>query len=588
MKNVFRSLVISSCLLYAANTAMANDPLVWKHQTGGGIYATPLVHNNVLYCGSTDSSFYALNASSGTEVWHYKTDNPIRSTAAIDGNIVCFESGNQLYGLDLQGNLLWHDTLCSGSVTNQFDQWDYFHSSPIIVDGVAYIGTEKGFVYGINVQTGNTAFQCQTADTNNGIRTTPTVYNNKIYFGDWDGVFYAYDLSSGQKVWEYNTFPERLWTGGPPSISTFSVICNGNVFFAGRGCILYALNAETGVKQWSFLEPAGNMWLLGGPSISDSLIYLGTSNQQLLRAIHTVTGKCVWEKAVDGRVFCNPFVDSNFVYVGTGIEPADNIGSIFVFNKKTGKLENKYTLNAMLHSSPILVDSILYIGSANKYIYSFNKNAILANPYPKTAFRESGTINLNTLTHDTTFTLHIDNTGEAKDSMTISWTGRGINPRSLIAINPTSFTIEPHANQDLNITVSASQLGSMKYSISLQTKSEFNLENKTSVKMILFEVLSSTSVRLREEFPRNFSLNQNYPNPFNAMTIIRYSLPQSCPVILKIYNQIGQEIETCVNEYQTAGEHSIQWNADKLTSGIYFYRLQADRYSETRKTVLLK
>jgi len=588
MKNVLRLLAVFSCLYFAINTAAADDPVVWKYQTGGGIYATPLVHNNVLYCGSTDSNFYALNAASGAEVWHYKTDNPIRSTAAIDGNIVCFESGNQLYGLDLQGNLLWHDTLYSGSVTNQFDQWDYFHSSPIIVGGAAYIGTEKGKVFGINIQTGAVVFQCQTANTNNGIRTTPTVYNNKIYFGDWDGVFYAYDLSSGQKVWEYNTFSERLWTGGPPSISTFSVICNGNVFFAGRSCILYALNAETGVKQWSFLEPAGNMWLLGGPSISDSLLYLGTSNQQLLRAIHTVTGKCVWEKAVDGRVFCSPFMDSSFVYVGTGIEPADKIGSIFVFNKITGKLENKYTLNAMLHSSPILVDSILYIGSANKYIYSFNKNVILANPFPNTAIRESGTINLNTLTHDTTLTLHIDNTGEAKDSMTISWTGREINPRSLIAINPISFAIEPHATQNLYITVSASQLGPKKYSILLQAKSEFSLENKISNKTILFEVLSSTSIKLGEEFPRNFSLSQNYPNPFNAATVIRYSLPQSCPVILKIYNQIGQEIETFSDAYQTAGDHSIKWNADKLTSGIYFYRLQADRYSETRKMLLLK
>jgi flagellar hook assembly protein FlgD len=58
--------------------------------------------------------------------------------------------------------------------------------------------------------------------------------------------------------------------------------------------------------------------------------------------------------------------------------------------------------------------------------------------------------------------------------------------------------------------------------------------------------------------------------------------------MLKIYNQIGQEIKTLIDEYQTAGEHHVQWNADKLASGNYFYHLQADRYSETRKIVLLK
>ena len=90
------------------------------------------------------------------------------------------------------------------------------------------------------------------------------------------------------------------------------------------------------------------------------------------------------------------------------------------------------------------------------------------------------------------------------------------------------------------------------------------------------------------EIPQAFSLSQNYPNPFNPSTTIRFALPKSGRIELKVYNALGQEVATLVNEDKAAGTYSLQWNAGELASGVYFYRLKAGEYTDTRKLLLLK
>ncbi|MBN1351285.1 T9SS type A sorting domain-containing protein [candidate division KSB1 bacterium] len=88
--------------------------------------------------------------------------------------------------------------------------------------------------------------------------------------------------------------------------------------------------------------------------------------------------------------------------------------------------------------------------------------------------------------------------------------------------------------------------------------------------------------------PENFKLYQNYPNPFNPSTRIAYSLAKSNHVTLKIYNLAGQEIVALVNELQSAGEYEISWQPKGLSSGLYFYKLQAGESSEVKKLILQK
>ena len=89
--------------------------------------------------------------------------------------------------------------------------------------------------------------------------------------------------------------------------------------------------------------------------------------------------------------------------------------------------------------------------------------------------------------------------------------------------------------------------------------------------------------------PDNFILYQNYPNPFNPDTKINYQLPVKCKVVIKIYNMLGQEIETLVNKFQNEGLHSILYtNHSMLPSGAYFYQIRTENYIETKKMILIK
>ena len=87
---------------------------------------------------------------------------------------------------------------------------------------------------------------------------------------------------------------------------------------------------------------------------------------------------------------------------------------------------------------------------------------------------------------------------------------------------------------------------------------------------------------------KNFELFQNYPNPFNPETVISYQLPLNSKVSLKIYDVLGREIKTLINQYQYAGQHSLTFNAQDLSSGIYIYKLHAGNYTSQKKMLLIK
>ncbi len=88
--------------------------------------------------------------------------------------------------------------------------------------------------------------------------------------------------------------------------------------------------------------------------------------------------------------------------------------------------------------------------------------------------------------------------------------------------------------------------------------------------------------------PTGYYLSQNYPNPFNPVTNINFSIPNEQFVTLLIYDMLGREVETLVNENLTAGTHNVDWNAANYTSGVYFYRLISADHSETKRMVLVK
>ncbi|MBN1302388.1 MAG: T9SS type A sorting domain-containing protein, partial [Melioribacteraceae bacterium] len=102
------------------------------------------------------------------------------------------------------------------------------------------------------------------------------------------------------------------------------------------------------------------------------------------------------------------------------------------------------------------------------------------------------------------------------------------------------------------------------------------------------EMVTDVEETYTSSTPDLYNLSQNYPNPFNPSTIIEFSLPKENYVKLSVFNILGQEVATLINGQRNAGVHSVSWNADNLTSGVYIYRLEAGANTITRKMTLLK
>jgi hypothetical protein len=101
------------------------------------------------------------------------------------------------------------------------------------------------------------------------------------------------------------------------------------------------------------------------------------------------------------------------------------------------------------------------------------------------------------------------------------------------------------------------------------------------------EMITSVD-RPNTDLPTKFSLDQNYPNPFNPSTTISFNLPSRSFVSLKVYNLLGKEVASIVSKILSTGNYTRQWNAVGMPSGVYFYRLQAGSFTETKKLLLLR
>jgi hypothetical protein len=131
----------------------------------------------------------------------------------------------------------------------------------------------------------------------------------------------------------------------------------------------------------------------------------------------------------------------------------------------------------------------------------------------------------------------------------------------------------------------------------IQPSTFYPLNNDTSYKVAttqlpgfvrLLESATITSVAQHDRVPGEFRLEQNYPNPFNPATVISYQLAVNSFVTMRVFDLIGREVATLVNENLAAGNYDITFNAAGLSSGVYFYRLTADDMVQTRKMILQK
>jgi ligand-binding sensor domain-containing protein len=164
----------------------------------------------------------------------------------------------------------------------------------------------------------------------------------------------------------------------------------------------------------------------------------------------------------------------------------------------------------------------------------------------------------------------------AIDAQGNKWFGTAGGVSKFDGINWTTYTLEQDFMNYSVYSIAFDAQGNKWFGTYGRGVSEFN-ENGIA-----------SDIEQNRFIPFKFSLNQNYPNPFNPTTTISFSTPSKSYVSLKIFDVIGREVATLISGELSGGDHFQQWNASCLPSGVYFYRLQAASFTETKKLVLLR
>jgi outer membrane protein assembly factor BamB len=231
----------------------------------------------------------------------------------------------------------------------------FVESSPAVLNGVIYIGSDDGNLYALNASTGQKLWSFSTG-AGQRILDAPALADGVVYIGSYDGVLYALNANTGKRLWSFSTGPNPIV--GPPTVVDGVVYVSG-----GIPETLYALNAATGKKLWM----DGN-WIGGWNSaaVANGVVYIGSFDNSL-RAINARTGAVLWSYAVtDGFVDSSPAVANGVVYIG-GWD-----GTVYALKANNGKLLWSYETGSVITSSPAVADGAVYIGSWDTNVYALD------------------------------------------------------------------------------------------------------------------------------------------------------------------------------------------------------------------------
>ncbi len=391
----------------------------------------------------------------------------------------------------------------------------------------------------------------------------------------------AVNVISGDTLWTFEV---------PESVASMSFVCaqNDSMIFAGgqQGLGLYALNSQTGEQKWS--KPIGSLYTRSIILDNELGYILGDS----LYCLSILDGSTIWSQNI--QIQSTPAVDDKYVYV-VGIYKAQ------VFDKLTGELVWWRTVSERTFGTTVVDDDCFYTKS-NDTIFAYNK--------------ESWDVKWIYVSPGDTIHAEAQNSIAITDSkLCFTIDGNDEGERELVTLNKeTGGFLWAHTFSGTYIFAPTIANG-VVYVIPYPEGAlyGFNLENGTQLfyddsfsyrgqaivaNHQLFvasddRVLVFGSAETGVEGPKDavlpaYELMQNHPNPFNLQTTIKFSLPQSEFVDLKVYNTLGEEIYTLVNEERAPGLHSIDFDGTHLSGGMYFYKISAGSFVNTRQMLLIK
>lgn len=352
---------------FAAEPAPSSitDAVIWKFATGKEVTAAPVIDQGVVYCGSTNGQFFALDAATGQQLWKFKARFPISCHAAVQGDTVCFESGNTLHALDrTTGREKWQYVAKAFRPIHAMDLTDYHRSSPVIADGVVYFGDDWGNLNGVDLASGSLTFQF-TTEAARPIRSSPAIKNGIVYFGDWEGDVFAVSLADKKTLWKHRLENTRPYYGAV--VSEF-LIQDNVLYFGSQHDSFTPLDLATGKPVWHYTDPK-HTYLPSTPLLHNGNVIIGTTIRA--NAILCLNqGNLVWSFPVDGIFFTRPIVhESTLIMNSTNF---GKTGWLYLLDINNGRLINKIAIEKATPSAPALSESRVFLGAGDGCIYALS------------------------------------------------------------------------------------------------------------------------------------------------------------------------------------------------------------------------
>lgn len=385
----------------------------WRFPTGDRVVSSPVWHAGVVYVGSDDGNVYAIDAASGRQRWMQRTGGPVSSTPAVAaGKVFATSYDGRLYALDAgDGQVLWK---FSSDGERRFearglhgmqprqqtfsDPFDVFLSSPVVVHDTVYFGSGDGHVYAVDAGSGTLRWKFRTGDV---VHASPAHADGLIVVGSWDGRLYALDARTGALRWTFQGGTDPL-LHNQQGFQSSPAIVDGVVYSGSRDAHVYAIDARTGQEKWRFATAAS--WVISSPAVAGGRVYFATSDSSLVHVVDAASGKPVLQQQGKAYVFSSPAIAGDVMLLGVlngTLEARDRDSGelLWDFQTEASRANRGWALTAdrrvngamlfpsgwgdalyvqaqrqfsvgAVFSSPLVVDGVVYFGSADGWLYA--------------------------------------------------------------------------------------------------------------------------------------------------------------------------------------------------------------------------
>jgi outer membrane protein assembly factor BamB len=294
-----------------------------------------------------------------TLLWTYRTGAPVTSSpSVVDGTVYVGSQDRNLYALNAStGALLWkYDTR---------ERYDYVSSSPAVSNGVVYIGGMKTKVHAVDAYSGDLLWEYKLprrTTIRSGISSSAAVAGGVVSIGNMDGTVYAFDEETGVLLWNHTFSPLEY---DENSVFSSPAVADGVVYIQAYGGHLCALDASGGTVLWNYVNE--NDWsAYSSPAVSEGVVYFGSGVKGNLHALHAATGAEIWEYPTGASVTSSPAVSGGVVYFGC------NDNNTYALDASSGALLWNFTTGWRVSSSPAVASGVVYIGSLDNTTYALD------------------------------------------------------------------------------------------------------------------------------------------------------------------------------------------------------------------------